>query len=48
MGDFFFEIKEYVEDIVFAVAILDTDPGKKRGLGWGGKVGFRSLDARMG
>ena len=48
MGDFFFKIKEYIEDIVFAVAILDTDPGKKRGLGWGGKVGFRSLDARMG
>ena len=48
MGDFFFEIKEYIEDIVYPVVILDTDPGKNRGIGSGDKVGFQSFGARRG
>jgi hypothetical protein len=48
MGDFFFEIKEYIEDIVNPGAISDTDAGKKRGLGWEDKVGYHGFDARMG
>jgi len=48
MGDFFFEIKGYMEGLENPVAISGTDPCKKWGLGWGGKVGFRSFDARMG
>ncbi len=48
MGDFFFEIKEYIEDFVSPVVIATTDAGKKRGLRWGDKVGSGTFDARMG
>jgi hypothetical protein len=48
MGDFFFEIKGYIEELVFPAAIGDRDAGKKRGLRRGDKVGYHGYDARMG